>query len=179
MINKLLEFLKWCNILRKHFIGILHHSKIQEVSLSFIVPYSPWVLLLLVPSFGEGQYRSLSREKQFATRRILHWFTVGCGWPKSFSYHKASDTHHVKFTYKNDPPEAWNLSQKSLTGRSVRHIGRTVQSLYFLSWTTVITGPMLPIHQWSLVAFISGIFYKKFSRYLNPDNSHITQQPIH
>ena len=140
MIDKLHKFLKGCNILRKHFICILHHLKIQEASLLFIVPYSRRVLLLLAPSLGEGQYRSLSREKQFATRRVLHWFTVGCGWPKSFSYYNASDTHHVRFTYKNDPPEAWNLSQKSLTGRGVRLIGGTVQSLYFLSWTTVKYG---------------------------------------
>ena len=33
--------------------------------------------------------------------------------------------------------QTWNLSQQSLTGRGVRHIEKTVQSLYFLSWTTV------------------------------------------
>ena len=135
MIEKLLEFLKWCNLRRKQFISILHQF---ENSLLFIVPYSRWVLLLLVPSLVEGQYRSLNREKQFATTRVLPRFAVGCGWTESFSYYNASDAYHVKFTYKNDPPNLWNLSQKSLTGRGVRHIERTVQSLYFLSWTTVL-----------------------------------------
>ena len=57
-----------------------------------------------MPSLGEGQYRSLNREKQFATRRVLPRFAVGCGSPQSFSYYNASDAHHVKFTYQNDPP---------------------------------------------------------------------------
>ena len=82
----------------------------------------------------------LIEKKQFATRRVLQRFAVGWGWPQSLSYYNTSDAHHVKFTYKNDSENPWNLSQKSLTGRGVRHIGRTVQSLYFLSWTTVLIG---------------------------------------
>ena len=44
---------------------------------------------------------------------------------------------------KNDPPEPSNLSQKFLTSRGVCHLGRTVQSLYFLSWTTVLPHGLL------------------------------------
>ena len=136
MIEELLEFLKWCNIRRKQFISILHQFK-KSRSFS-IIHCTVFALLLLVPSFGEGQYLSHNREKQFPTRRVLSWLAVGCGWPESFSYYNASDAHHVKFTFQNDHPNSWNLSQKSLAGRGVRHIGGTVQSLYFLSWTTVI-----------------------------------------
>ena len=39
---------------------------------------------------------------------------------------------------KFDATESNNRPQKSLTDCSVRHIERTVQSLYFLSWTTVL-----------------------------------------
>ena len=48
-----------------------------------------------------------------------------------------SHLQNISLKCKFDATEPNNRPQKSFTDCSVRHIERTVQSLYFLSWTTV------------------------------------------
>ena len=68
---------------------------------------------------------------------------------------------NISLKCKFDPTEPNNRPQKSFAGRGVRHIGRTVQSLYFLSWTTVVK-------EWKLHKYISKAFTKRnFSKVLN------------
>ena len=99
MLEKLPEFLKWCNTRRKQFISILHQLKnSRSFSIVHCTVFALRPVVTIVPSLGEGQYRSLDREKQFATRRVLPRLAVGCGWPQSCSYYNASEAHHVKFT---------------------------------------------------------------------------------
>ena len=49
-----------------------------------------------------------------------------------------SHLQNINLKCKFDATEQNNRPQKSFSDCSVRHIERTVQSLYFLSWTTVL-----------------------------------------
>ena len=85
-------------------------------------------------TFPNGQYRTLHSNnledncKNSVTNAADKWH---------LTIVNISQLQNVKPKCEYDVTEPNNRPKKSLTGHGVRHIERTVRSLYFLSWTTV------------------------------------------